>query len=127
MMGDSHSSFTTTTDEHLYNQFSPGRRYQLSKDSYNENNYRKNDFPAASSSSSSPNLRRSPNRTVSSPRVQQKPITIFDQIVDWFQAEISVRKRLAGAACGYLSTIFFIVTVSILKLTIWAPFSSVQG
>lgn len=111
-MGDSHSSFTTTTDEHLYNQFSPGRR--------------KNDFPAASSSSSSPNLRRSPNRTVSSPRVQQKPITIFDQIVDWFQAEISVRKRLAGAACGYLSTIFFIVTVSILKLTIWAPFSSVQ-
>lgn len=112
MMGDNPSSFTTLADSQLYNQLSPGRR---------------KDIPVASSSTSSPNLRKSPGRTFNSPRPQQKPITIFDQIVDWFRAEIDVRKRLAGIVCGFLATLTYIVTVSILKLSIWAPFSSVQN
>lgn len=111
-MGDNPSSFTTLADSQLYNQLSPGRR--------------KVDISLAGSSSSSPNLRKSPSRIFTSPRTQQKPITIFDQIVDWFNSEIDVKKRFASLVCGYLVTLTFIITVSVLKLSIWAPFSSVQ-
>ncbi|EGT60212.1 hypothetical protein CAEBREN_19851 [Caenorhabditis brenneri] len=110
MMGDNPNSFTTLADSQLYNQLTPGRR--------------KVDISVAGSSTSSPYLRKTPGR--SSPRTQQRPITIFDQIVDWFNGEIDVKKRFASVICGYLATVSFIITISVLKLSIWAPFSSVQ-
>uniref|UniRef100_A0A1I7T5F6 Nucleoporin protein Ndc1-Nup n=1 Tax=Caenorhabditis tropicalis TaxID=1561998 RepID=A0A1I7T5F6_9PELO len=112
MMGDNPSSFTSLTDSKLYDQISPGRR--------------RVDGPLASSSTTSPSLRKSPLRTFNTPRSPQKPITIFDQVVTWFNAEIEVRKRLAGLVCGYFATLSYIITVSLLKITLWAPFSSVR-
>uniref|UniRef100_A0A8R1HMK1 Transmembrane protein n=1 Tax=Caenorhabditis japonica TaxID=281687 RepID=A0A8R1HMK1_CAEJA len=111
MMGDNPPSFTTV--EQLGNHFSPSRR--------------KNDFSAASSSTSSPAMMRSPILKFSSPRGNstQKVVTIFDQIRDWFHSEIDQRKRVAGFVCGYLSVISFVLTVSVLKFSIWSPFSSV--
>ncbi|KAF1751540.1 hypothetical protein GCK72_018094 [Caenorhabditis remanei] len=113
MMGDTASSFTSLADNQLYNKFSPSRR--------------KVEYPAANISSSSPSLRKSPGRAFSTsyPHLN-RPITIFDQIVTWFHSEIDKRKRFASVVCGYFVALTFIATVSILKLSIWSPFSSVH-
>lgn len=70
---------------------------------------------------------RSPNRAFSTPHTAQKAVTIFDQIVEWFHGEIRNRKRVASVACAYLAVVSFVLIVSVLKLSIWAPVSSVKG
>ncbi|CAD6186787.1 unnamed protein product [Caenorhabditis auriculariae] len=53
--------------------------------------------------------------------------TIFDQIINWFRAELFIRTRLAAAACAFLSVLIFSFFKVLLSCSVWSPFASVKG
>ncbi|CAB3398282.1 unnamed protein product [Caenorhabditis bovis] len=112
MIGDGPST-SIFNEQPLFNRASPARQ--------------KVDDPVfLSSRLSTPNVIPVAQRAISSPKSTQKIVTIFDHILQWFSEEISTRKRKAAGVCAIFAIITYIATVSMLILSLWAPFSSLQ-